>query len=129
MHGTSNSLAVLAVRIREENDAAEAAKGAAIVAARKGIEHALAAGSLLLEAKALVPHGQWLPWLAENCPTVSERMAQRYMLIARNRPELESQKRHVSDLSLREAVRLLTDDNDLAYVRGDGDHDDEWFSP
>ena len=111
MHGTSNSLAVLAARIREEHDAAEAAKGAAVVAARKGIEHALAAGELLLEAKAQVPHGQWLPWLGENCPTISERMARYYMRLARNRLELEAQIGNVSDLSLREAVRLLEGDN------------------
>ncbi len=121
MHGTSNSLAVLAARIREEHDAAEAAKGAAVVAARKGIEHALAAGELLLEAKAQVPHGQWLPWLAENCPTISERMARYYMRLARNRLELEAQIGNVSDLSLREAVRLLEDDND----EGEDEIDDD----
>src|SRR6266702_3408421 len=132
MHGTSNSLAVLAVRIREENDAAEAAKGAAIVAARKGIEHALAAGPLLLEAKAQVPHGQWLPWLAENCPTVAPRMAQYYMGLARKRPELESRCETVSHLTLREAVQLLDDEGEGEDENEDESGDDdynEWFTP
>jgi hypothetical protein len=117
----SNSLHLLAERIREEHSAAEVAKGAAVVAARKGIEHALVAGDLLIEAKAQIPHGHWLPWLAENCPTVSERMAQHYMRLARNRVELEAEKRNVSDLSLREAVRLLDEDDDE-----DADEDTDW---
>src|SRR5229473_6358844 len=129
MHGTSNSLAVLAVRIREEHDAAEAAKGAAVVAARQGIEHALAAGSLLLEAKAQVPHGQWLPWLAENCPTVSPRMAQYYMGLARKRPELESKCETVSHLTLREAVQLLDNDDGGEDESGSRGTSDEWFTP
>jgi DNA N-6-adenine-methyltransferase (Dam)/Protein of unknown function (DUF3102) len=121
----SNSLHLLAERIREEHSAAEVAKGAAVVAARKGIEHALVAGDLLIEAKAQIPHGHWLPWLAENCPTVSERMAQHYMRLARNRVELEAEKRNVSDLSLREAVRLLDEDDD-EDADEDADEDTDW---
>jgi hypothetical protein len=34
----------------------------------------MTAGDLLIEAKALVPHGQWLPWLAEHCE-MAERTA------------------------------------------------------
>jgi hypothetical protein len=67
VRGQSNRLPVLAGRIKAEHDAVEAATSTATAAARKGIEHALTAGELLLEAKPLVPHGQWLPWLAENC--------------------------------------------------------------
>ena len=35
---------------------------------KTALEHAIAAGQKLIEAKALVAHGQWLPWLAENFP-------------------------------------------------------------
>jgi hypothetical protein len=56
----SNSLADLAARINQEHEAAEAA-------IKRGAAHAMAAGDLLIEAKAQVPHGQWLPWLAEHC--------------------------------------------------------------
>jgi phage N-6-adenine-methyltransferase len=126
---TSPILHDLAARIREEHDAAEAAKGAAVVVARKGIEHALTAGELLLEAKAQVPHGQWLPWLAENCPAVSPRMAQYYMGLARKRPELESKYETVSHLTLREAVQLLEEDEGEDESEDDDRAYDEWYTP
>ena len=34
--------------------------------AREALEHARRAGELLIQAKAGVPHGEWLPWLAAN---------------------------------------------------------------
>jgi hypothetical protein len=49
-----NSPADLAVRIRDKT----AAK-----ALKSSVEHAMAPGDLLTEAKARVPHGQWRPWL------------------------------------------------------------------
>jgi hypothetical protein len=70
----SNSLTDLAARIKAEHEAC-------ISALQRGLEHAVAAGELLLEAKALIPHGQWLPWLREHA-YIPERTAQRYMKIA-----------------------------------------------
>ena len=52
----SNSLIDLAARIKAEHDACGAA-------AKKGVEHAMAAGALLVEAKGQVKHGQWLLFL------------------------------------------------------------------
>jgi hypothetical protein len=48
---------------------------------RAGLDHARAAGELLLEAKARCEHGQWLSWLQVNV-SVHPRTAQRYLLIA-----------------------------------------------
>jgi Protein of unknown function (DUF3102) len=56
----SNRLPVLAATINEHLEAAEAAT-------RRGLEHAIAVGALLIEAKELVAHGEWLPWLQANC--------------------------------------------------------------
>ena len=95
----SNSLAELAARIRAEHDDA---KGAI----KRGVEHAIAAGALLLEAKEKLQHGQWLPWLEEHCG-LSERSARRYMRLARNKDKL-GENGHVSDLSLRGALDTLT---------------------
>jgi len=50
-----------------------------------GLSHAFCAGEPLIEAKALVPHGDWLSWLTDNC-AVSERTAQLYMRVARGSP-------------------------------------------
>lgn len=96
----SNSLSDLSARIRVEHHATSAAL-------KSSVEHAMAAGDLLLEAKALVPHGQWLPWLAEHCE-MSERTAQLYMRTAKNRAAVELQMRNtVADLTLNEAAALL----------------------
>jgi hypothetical protein len=95
----SNSLAELAARIRAEHDGA---KGAI----KRGVEHAIAAGELLIEAKEKLQHGQWLPWLEEHCG-MSERSARRYMRVAKNKDKL-GENGHVSDLSLRGALDTLT---------------------
>jgi hypothetical protein len=122
----SNYLTNLAAKIQAEHEAVEAAKGTALVAARKGIEHALACGDLLIEAKAQLPHGQkWLPWLTENCPAISERTARLYMQLAGGRTTLNAQNGNVADLSLREALKLLEpdDDDDEAAALSDAQQD------
>jgi Protein of unknown function (DUF3102) len=96
----SNSLAVLAARIRDEHEATA-------IALKRGIEHAFTAGELLIEAKAQVPHGQWLPWLRDHCQ-VSERMAQRYIRLAQHREVIEANTTPLSDLTLNGALALLT---------------------
>lgn len=48
---------------------------AANASMRRGVEHAIAGGTLLLEAKGLVAHGEWIPWLQENCK-IGPRQAQ-----------------------------------------------------
>jgi len=96
----SNRLPVLAADIRREHEAVAAAL-------KDSLAHAIAAGELLLEAKTQLAHGQWLPWLRDHC-TISERTAQLYMRVAKNRAEIESQIRNdVADLSLSEATALL----------------------
>lgn len=105
----SNSLPELAARIRAEHEAtADALKSS--------VEHSIAAGELLIEAKAKVPHGQWLPWLRDNC-AISERTAQLYMRLAKNRIAIEGQIRNgVADLSLNEAAALLMLSSDVRKV-------------
>ena len=95
----SNSLSDLAARIRSEHEASTAAM-------RRGCEHAINAGRLLIEAKAQIQHGQWLPWLQEHCH-VSERTAQLYMRLARHEPELKANPQGVADLTVSGAVELL----------------------
>lgn len=89
----------LVQRINEEHAAAETAINAAL-------QHAVNAGRLLNEAKALVGHGEWRDWLLENFAG-SERTAQGYMRVAGRLPELEAKAQRVADLSLRQALGLL----------------------
>lgn len=102
----SNSLPELAARIRAEHEAT----GDAL---KSSVEHGIAAGELLIEAKAKVQHGQWLPWLRDNCE-MSERTAQLYMRLAKNREPIEDQIRNgVADLSMNEAAALLMLSSDV----------------
>jgi hypothetical protein len=113
-------LADLAARIRAEH----AAYGDA---ARKGVEHAMTAGDLLLLAKARLGHGQWLPWLTKHC-SLSERSAQLYMRLARNRAQIDGKSESVADLTLRAAASILTpnDSDDAADACA---RKNEWYTP
>jgi hypothetical protein len=92
----SNYLADLAARIEAEHAAASEA-------ARSHVDHAMRAGDLLIEAKAQLGHGAWLPWLADR--GIVERTAQLYMRLARNRETIKSAT--VADLTLRGSVEFL----------------------
>jgi hypothetical protein len=90
------TLPTLAARIRHEHEQVATSMMSAI-------NHAIAAGELLLEAKRQVKHGEWLPWLAENCD-IAERTAQAYMRLARTPLE---KRNAVADLPLRDALASL----------------------
>jgi hypothetical protein len=99
----------LAARIRAEHEAVA-------IAIKRGPEHAIAAGNLLIEAKKqLARHGQWLPWLRDHCQ-VPERTASHYMRLARQGPELLSKSATVADLTVREAVALIAKPQRLARI-------------
>src|SRR5579863_2989340 len=63
---------------------------AACQAASRALEHARRCGELLAQAKAVVAHGKWLPWLATHCSALSPRVAQGYMRIAARWGEIEA---------------------------------------
>lgn len=64
-----------ASQINREHEASEAAWGNAV-------EHACRAGQLLIEAKAQLKHGEWMPWVEANC-AFSQSTANAYMQVAR----------------------------------------------
>lgn len=71
-------------------------------AKRVGGEAIITIGKGLIEAKALLPHGEWLPWLTERVE-FSEKAAQRFMLLARK----YSNPTALSDLGSTKALMLL----------------------
>src|SRR5262249_60382448 len=87
----------LAAVIRKNHDDA-------LSSLKLAVMHAITAGEALIEAKARVKHGEWLPWLAEHCD-LSERTAQGYMRLARAPLE---KRNCVGDLPLRAALRALS---------------------
>ncbi len=92
----SNRLPVLAAEIRRAHAGVEDA-------AKTAAERAIEAGQALVEAKALLKHGEWLPWLQEHC-ALSERVAQLYMRIAGSGLKSET----VSLLGLKAAAKAIT---------------------
>ncbi len=62
----------------------------------------LGIGQRLIEAKAMLPHGEWLPWLTERVE-YSERVAQKFMRLARE----WSNPNTLSDLGASKALALL----------------------
>ena len=94
MADNSNRLPHLAAEIRRAH---RGVHDAAVTTAERCIE----AGHALIEAKALVKHGEWLPFLKEHCD-LPERTAQLYMKIART--GLESAT--VADIGLRAAAKV-----------------------
>jgi hypothetical protein len=77
------------------------------------LQHAITAGNALNEAKSKVGHGNWLTWLEENCPDISNRTAERYMKLAGGKEKLWKKLEDtdkfdmMSNLSINEALRLI----------------------
>ena len=102
----------IAARIRIEHQAVAASL-------KRSIEHAIAAGELLLEAKDQIPHGQWLPWLEQRCG-VTPRAAQMYMRVAKHRAAIELKYEDTSHLTIADApldYELLHDWEAIAETR------------
>lgn len=100
-NAAGDQFATLATAINDEHRAA-------CDAMSSGLAHAIRAGELLIEARAAVPHGSWLPWLHDHFEG-SERTAQVYMRLARHGATLEPgpNPQRVADLSLRGALAAL----------------------
>jgi hypothetical protein len=95
MSDGSNRLPVLAAEIKLAH--ADSRR-----AAQMSVESAIKAGLALIEAKALVKHGGWLPWLRDNCE-MSPRSASDYMRLARHKDQIGN----AADLTISAAVDAL----------------------
>jgi hypothetical protein len=98
-------LATLATEINDHHHAAE-------TALRSGLEHALAAGRLLLEAKGQCQHGTWGQWLTDNFEG-SARTARCYMQVVERWPEIQTKRQRAAVLSFRDAVKMLAAPKEL----------------
>ncbi len=80
--------------------------GQSIFEMRTSLERAIEAGKSLLEARLLVRHGEWLPFLKKT--GVPERTAQAYMQLARNSVTLSVGKSAtVAGLQVRAALKQI----------------------
>ena len=80
----------------------EAITGEILEAKRAGGEAILTIGKCLIEAKEMLRHGEWLPWLNEQVE-LSERTAQKFMKLARE----WSNPNTLADLGASKALMLL----------------------
>ena len=71
-------------------------------AKRRGGEAILTIGRCLIEAKDMLPHGEWLPWLNEKAE-FSERTARNFMRLARE----WTNRQALADLGASKALTLL----------------------
>ena len=87
-------------------DRINAAHRECAAAMNQGLQHALEAGRLLLEAKEQCTHGEWTPWLETNFAG-STRTARAYMQVAKRWPELEAKRQTSAILTIDGALTLL----------------------
>lgn len=102
----SNRLPVLADTVRR-------AHAGSLESAKTAATFAMEAGAALIEAKALMKHGQWLPWLKKHCG-LSPRSAQGYMQLARAGNGEDAQR--VAHLPIREALKVIAESREQANL-------------
>lgn len=88
----------IAKRIRTHHDQAVAAGHVFQKATERMRAEILLCGQALIEAKELLPHGQWIPWVREKCG-FSRWTANRYM---------DAAKPNGADVHLLEKARRFT---------------------
>lgn len=85
-----------------EDRTIETITGEILDAKRAGGEAILTIGRCLIEAKEMLPHGEWLPWLNERVE-FSERTARNFMRLARE----WTNRQTLADLGASKALTLL----------------------
>jgi hypothetical protein len=104
MNESITSLDTLASQANENHQLAEATAGSAL-------EYARRSGAALVEAKALVKHGEWLGWLASNFGA-SRFTAANYMKLASNVECVQ----HLEPRSINEALRMIAGEDEEEEV-------------
>ena len=90
-------LTVLAGEIRDSYVSADSLAKTAKERGQKAVYEAWRCGKALIEARAIVGHGDWLKWLKKECKGVSDRTCQRYMKLAKTT--------HVAELKNASSIR------------------------
>jgi phage N-6-adenine-methyltransferase len=102
----TNVVAIGGPRLHDLAQAIEHEHQATLGAFRTTLDHAIRCGELLIQAKAQVPHGQWLPWVKANL-TLKLRQCQVCMRIAEKREALNAQS--TAHLTIDGALALIAE--------------------
>ena len=105
MNESITSLDALASQANENHQLAEATAGSAL-------EYARRSGAALVEAKALVPYGEWMPWLELNF-RATYRTAYRYIKLAKDLTCVSN----VEPRSINEALRMIAGEDEEEEVQ------------
>jgi hypothetical protein len=98
----------LAAEIQREHEACEREHEACKAAFSSTLDHGYMAGQMLIAVKGKLPHGEWQPWLTENCPALPHRTARLYMQLVRNWPQIQEAKTaSVAVMGTVEAIALI----------------------
>lgn len=73
---------------------------------RASVKHAREVGLLLVDARELVEHGEWQPWVKRNC-RFSYETATNYIKVAKRWKEVERNLQRIPDLTYSGAIKLL----------------------
>lgn len=99
---TTRQIETVEAQVPAEGRTIEAITGEILELKQRGGEVILDIGRRLLEAKGMLPHGEWLPWLNERVE-FSERTAQKFMRLAQK----WSNPSALADLGATKALMLL----------------------
>ena len=99
---TTRQIETVEAQAPAEGRTIEAITGEILELKQRGGEVILDIGRRLLEAKGMLPHGEWLPWLNERVE-FSERTAQKFMRLAQKWSNTSA----LADLGATKALMLL----------------------
>jgi hypothetical protein len=99
----------LAKEAKRFHSEAEEASRQVDLASAHALEKAWQCGKRLNQIKALVGHGNWIPWLENNLPMISERSAQLYMSIDRDNAKAQRVADLQCDSVRKHAMRFVPD--------------------
>jgi hypothetical protein len=112
---TSQSLPELAERINAYHEQTERFFKSCKESFGNVLEFASKAGALLNEAKRLVPHGEWLPWLETNC-RVGERQARKYIALAKADREMIAMAVH-QKMTMNQVMARISETKKLTKTK------------
>ena len=83
--------------------------------------HVAQVGAFLVVAKSKVKHGEWLDWLAENCPEISHDTATRYVKTYHGLRGLVNDSnyalvRNLTPMQAYKALGIVRDANDITEI-------------
>jgi len=111
----ANQLTSLAREINDRQETIDLAKRKVLDAGSTLVCEAIFQGAALLKVKAILKHGDFMPWVKSHCPLISQYTANKYMLLARNCSHANNLER---SSSIREALMLCQENEDESGTTG-----------